>query len=162
MARENLRPSRSWASRITAGSAGAMGPSSSGGKRRRSGWWRSCMQLRQNCAAGCTSRSRSVGEWLQKVTLGYYQYHAVPGNLDRLRVFGHRLRRLWRRILIRRSQRRRMLLGSAQSDFWIAGFQYPVFCILIPWNASSLVIQGGSRMRYVASRIMWRPACKPR
>ncbi len=22
-----------------------------------------------------------VGEWLQKVTLGYYQYHAIPGNL---------------------------------------------------------------------------------
>ena len=49
--------------------------------------------------------STLVGEWLQKVTLGYYQYHAVPGNLDRLRVFMHRLRRLWRRVLVRRSQR---------------------------------------------------------
>jgi RNA-directed DNA polymerase len=38
----------------------------------------------------------SVGEWLQKVVVGYYQYHAVPGNTDRLRVFGQRLRRLWR------------------------------------------------------------------
>jgi len=45
-----------------------------------------------------------VGAWLQKVVLGYYQYHAVPGNLDRLRVFGQRLRRLWRLILSRRSQ----------------------------------------------------------
>jgi len=34
-----------------------------------------------------------VGAWLQKVVVGYYQYHAVPGNLDRLRVFGQRLRR---------------------------------------------------------------------
>jgi hypothetical protein len=25
----------------------------------------------------------SVGAWLQKVVVGYYQYHAVPGNLDR-------------------------------------------------------------------------------
>src|SRR5437773_2652706 len=49
--------------------------------------------------------SALVGEWLKKVTLGYYQYHAVPGNLDRLRVFMHRLRRLWRAILVRRSQR---------------------------------------------------------
>ena len=33
-----------------------MVPSSSGGKRRRSGWWPSCMPLRQSCAAGCMSR----------------------------------------------------------------------------------------------------------
>jgi RNA-directed DNA polymerase len=46
----------------------------------------------------------SVGEWLQKVVVGYYQYHAVPGNTDRLRVFGQRLRRLWRLTLRRRSQ----------------------------------------------------------
>jgi RecB family exonuclease len=31
----------------------------------------------------------SVGEWLHKVVMGYYRYHAVPGNLDRLRVFGN-------------------------------------------------------------------------
>src|ERR1700693_3814184 len=29
----------------------------------------------------------SVGAWLQKVTSGYYQYHAVPGNLPRLQLF---------------------------------------------------------------------------
>ena len=28
-----------------------------------------------------------VGEWLQKVVLGYYQYHAVPGNTTRLGLF---------------------------------------------------------------------------
>jgi hypothetical protein len=49
-----------------------------------------------------------VGEWLQRVTLGYYQYHAIPGNLTRLRLFRHRLRLLWRRVLVRRSQKRRM------------------------------------------------------
>jgi RNA-directed DNA polymerase len=46
----------------------------------------------------------SVGAWLQKVVVGYYQYHAVPGNLDRLRIFGQRLRRLWRLVLSRRSE----------------------------------------------------------
>jgi hypothetical protein len=46
----------------------------------------------------------SVGAWLQKVVMGYYQYHAVPGNLDRLRIFGQRLRRLWRLVLSRRRQ----------------------------------------------------------
>jgi group II intron reverse transcriptase/maturase len=46
-----------------------------------------------------------VGTWLRKAVLGYYQYHAVPGNLDRLNTFGLRLRRIWRTILVRRSQR---------------------------------------------------------
>ena len=46
----------------------------------------------------------SVGEWLKKVVMGYYRYHAVPGNLDRLRVFGQRIRRWWRLVLSRRSQ----------------------------------------------------------
>jgi hypothetical protein len=47
----------------------------------------------------------AVGEWLQKVVLGYYRYHAVPGNLPQLKIFRHRLRRLWRMVLIHRSQR---------------------------------------------------------
>src|SRR3984885_6848084 len=33
----------------------------------------------------------SVGAWLQKVTSGYYQYHAVPGNLPRLQLFRWRI-----------------------------------------------------------------------
>jgi RNA-directed DNA polymerase len=47
-----------------------------------------------------------VGAWLRQVVTGYYQYHAIPGNIDQLSVFGQRLRRLWRLILRRRSQRR--------------------------------------------------------
>jgi hypothetical protein len=50
----------------------------------------------------------SVGEWLQKVVAGYYRYHAVPGNLPQLATFRHRLRRLWRTVLIHRSQRARV------------------------------------------------------
>jgi RNA-directed DNA polymerase len=46
-----------------------------------------------------------VGASLRKVVTGYYRYHAVPGNIDKLSVFGQRLRRLWSLILRRRSQR---------------------------------------------------------
>lgn len=46
-----------------------------------------------------------VGAWVKKVVAGYYRYHAVPGNLDQLRVFGRRLRRLWHRVLCHRSQK---------------------------------------------------------
>jgi group II intron reverse transcriptase/maturase len=35
-----------------------------------------------------------VGAWLQKVVVSYSQYHAVPGNLDRMRIFRQRLARL--------------------------------------------------------------------
>ncbi len=52
-------------------------------------------------------RTAEVGAWLQKVVLGYYQYHAVPGNIDQLRLFKRRLSRLWHRVLSRRSQRDR-------------------------------------------------------
>ena len=50
-------------------------------------------------------RTRDVGTWLRKVVQGYYQYHAVPGNTGQLRVFRRRVCRLWRSVLVRRSQR---------------------------------------------------------
>ena len=50
-------------------------------------------------------RTSEVGAWLRKVVQGYYQYHAVPGNTSQLRVFRRRVCRLWRSVLVRRSQR---------------------------------------------------------
>jgi RNA-directed DNA polymerase len=52
-------------------------------------------------------RTSQVGAWLRRVVTGYYQYHAVPGNVDQLRLFRNRVNRLWRNVLIRRSQRAR-------------------------------------------------------
>jgi group II intron reverse transcriptase/maturase len=49
-----------------------------------------------------------TGEWLKSVVQGYFNYHAVPGNLDRLGVFRERVTRLWRRTLIGRSQKHRL------------------------------------------------------
>jgi RNA-directed DNA polymerase len=49
-------------------------------------------------------RTSQVGVWLRKVVTGYYQYHAVPGNIDQLRIFRNRVNRLWRNVLVRRSQ----------------------------------------------------------
>jgi RNA-directed DNA polymerase len=52
-------------------------------------------------------RTSQTGAWLRSVVTGYYQYHAVPGNIDQLRLFRQRVNRLWRGVLIRRSQRAR-------------------------------------------------------
>lgn len=40
--------------------------------------------LATDARAGC-----KTGAWLRSVLNGYYQYHAVPGNLRALKRFGH-------------------------------------------------------------------------
>jgi hypothetical protein len=47
----------------------------------------------------------TTGKWLKSVVQGYFNYYAVPGNIDSLGLFRVRVTRLWRQILIRRSQR---------------------------------------------------------
>ncbi len=49
-----------------------------------------------------------VGEWLQRVVLGYYRYHAVPGNHDAMRAFREDIIRYWYKVLRRRGQKRRI------------------------------------------------------
>ena len=45
------------------------------------------------------------GRWLAQVIRGFYAYHAVPTNYRALVLFRTRLTRLWKRALMRRSQR---------------------------------------------------------
>lgn len=49
-----------------------------------------------------------VGRWLNRVARGYFNYHAVPGNLTRLEGFRAEVTRAWRQALLRRSQKRRL------------------------------------------------------
>jgi hypothetical protein len=51
---------------------------------------------------------RAQGQWLTRVVRGYFNYHAVPGNIIRLGGFRSVVRRLWRQALKRRSQRNRL------------------------------------------------------
>ncbi len=62
-----------------------------------------------------------VGQWLQRVVLGYYRYHAVPGNIDAMRAFRENVLRNWYKILRRRGQKRRInweKFGPI-ADLWI-------------------------------------------
>ena len=45
------------------------------------------------------------GTWLGQVVRGYFAYHAIPTNADRLSAFRHDVVALWRRALRRRSQK---------------------------------------------------------
>jgi hypothetical protein len=51
-----------------------------------------------------------VGEWLQRVLNGFYQYHPVPGNWASLKRFRLQIGRYWRHVLRPRSQRGRITL----------------------------------------------------
>ena len=46
-----------------------------------------------------------VGKWLRSVVQGYFNYHAVPGNIVSLRNFRFEVSKLWWRVTRRRSQR---------------------------------------------------------
>ena len=72
------------------------------GKRRR----KKLLELKQELRRRMHAPIAQVGEWLRSVLRGYYQYHAVPGNLSILSRFRHQAARLWFRTLSQRSQRR--------------------------------------------------------
>ncbi len=47
-----------------------------------------------------------TGEWLKSVVQGYFNYHAIPGNIGSLSLFRDRVLGLWWHTLCRRSQQR--------------------------------------------------------
>jgi hypothetical protein len=89
-----------------------------------------------------------TGEWLQSVVRGYFQYHAVPGNTVSLSLFRERLARLWRHVIRRRSQKRRLNWDRLQRRFdrWL-----PRPCILHPFP----------HPRFDARHPRWEPLVAP-
>jgi RNA-directed DNA polymerase len=63
-------------------------------------------EIKQQLRRRLHGQMREVGTWLLKVLQGFYNYHAVPGNLRRLWSMRYRLLHAWWRILGRRSQLR--------------------------------------------------------
>ena len=88
-----------------------------------------------------------LGKWLRSVVQGYFNYHAVPGNLASLRSFRLQVIRRWMRALRRRSQKSRMtwprLLALAQRWLPLPSILHPS----IPICASTPDIRGKSRMQ---------------
>jgi RNA-directed DNA polymerase len=61
------------------------------------------------------------GRWLRSIVRGYFNYHAVPGNIDSLSAFRYRLIRLWRTTMIHRGGKRHLTWARMQklADRWI-------------------------------------------
>jgi RNA-directed DNA polymerase len=94
-----------------------------------------------------------TGKWLKSVVQGYFNYHAVPGNTDCLRVFRWRVTRLWRQVLIRSGQRGYLNWARMRrlEERWVPS---PRVLILTPEFALTPFIQNKSPMRYVVAKIL--------
>jgi RNA-directed DNA polymerase len=90
------------------------------GKARKGGWFKVQRQtikkrlrsklkaVKQELLKRRHDKVTATGKWLKSVVQGYFNYHAVPGNMPALRAFGREVSRLWLRTLRKRSQRHRM------------------------------------------------------
>lgn len=50
---------------------------------------------------------KDMAEWLKSVVRGYFQYHAIPGNEQRMKAFRREVVRMWLWVLRRRSDKSR-------------------------------------------------------
>jgi group II intron reverse transcriptase/maturase len=64
-------------------------------------------EIRQKLRVGLHDGPKNTVKWLQAVVRGYYQYHAIPRNEERLKAFRGEVLRMWYWQLRRRSQRSR-------------------------------------------------------
>jgi hypothetical protein len=63
--------------------------------------------IRQKLRKRMHESTQDIGKWLQSVVRGYFHYHAVPRNEDRMKAFRSEVLRMWLWQLRRRSQRSR-------------------------------------------------------
>jgi RNA-directed DNA polymerase len=89
-----------------------------------------------------------TGLWLRQVLQGYYQYFAVPNNLNSMNQFHFQLSRIWFKALRRRSQK------AAKRMNWdvfnrLAREWLPTPRVVHPWPSErfAATIQGKSRVR---------------
>jgi group II intron reverse transcriptase/maturase len=87
------------------------------GKRMRA----KLLELKQQLGNRMHDPIAFTGKWLRSIMQGYFNYHAIPGNTDSLNAFRNRSVRLWRTMLIHRSQRHHLSWARMQrlADRWL-------------------------------------------
>jgi RNA-directed DNA polymerase len=93
-------------------------------------------------------RIATVGRWLAKVLIGHYRYYGVPRNSRSLSTFRWEVKRRWRHVLNRRSQRRNRKVTWDRMD-QIADRWLPRPRIVHPYPSERLHVttQGRSPVR---------------
>jgi RNA-directed DNA polymerase len=66
------------------------------------------LQIKQQLRERMPDPVPRTGSWLKSIVQGYFNYHAVPGNVHSLGLFRERVLSLWWHTLCRRSQKRRL------------------------------------------------------
>ena len=107
-ARASRRCSTFWASRIMCGKTRKTGRFIVKRKTIRKRLSAKLSELKEELRRRWHQPVAEVGKWLKSVVQGYFNYHAVPGNMDSLNSFRAQVIWRWYRALRRRSQRDRM------------------------------------------------------
>jgi RNA-directed DNA polymerase len=78
-------------------------------------------QIKQQLRTRMHDPVSQTGGWLKSIVQGYFNYHAVPGNLDSLGMFRERVLSMWWHTLRRRSQKRRLTWARmlVLADRWL-------------------------------------------
>jgi RNA-directed DNA polymerase len=85
------------------------------------------------------------GKWLGQVVRGYFAYHSVPTNISRLSAFRDEVKRIWRRVLYRRSQKD---CTSRKRITQLADSFLPLPRVLHPWPDA----------RFIVTHPRWEPS----
>jgi len=106
-------------------------------------------EIRQKLRQGLHEKTKNTMEWLKSVVRGYFQYHAIPRNEERLKVFRYEVLRMWWWQLRRRSQRTRWTWNKFREKL---GNLIPEVEILWPYPEvrfawTHVHIQGKNRVR---------------
>ena len=104
-------------------------------------------EIRQKLRQGLHEKTKDTTKWLQSVVRGYFQYHAVPRNEERLKVFRYEVLRMWWWQLRRRSDRTRWTWAKFRGTL---GNLLPEVEILWPYPDVRFAwrhIQGKNRVR---------------
>jgi hypothetical protein len=91
-------------------------------------------QLRERMHAAVVQ----TGRWLRTVVQGWFNYHAVPGNIRSLNAFRTQVQHLWLRILRKRSQKGRNWSWERMNR--LARTWLPKAQILHPYPSTRLIV----------------------
>jgi hypothetical protein len=102
--------------------------------------------LKQELRQRMHHRVAQVGKWLGSVLRGHYRYYGVPRNSRMLGSFRDAVRRLWHRVLNRRSQKGYLTEQRMTALAW-RWLPIPRICHPYPSARLAVMIQGKSPVR---------------
>lgn len=85
-----------------------------------------------------------TGRWLGQVLRGWLQYYAVPTSSRSLGTFVYQVKRIWMRMLRRRSQKDRFSWERLER---ICRWLWPAVSIVHPWPTERFNVKTGGRSR---------------